>query len=812
MNDFVVSKIKKNLFQNNDYICAVIPFIFHQIALNMKKTLLTTVALFAVLLVFSQAVQRNMVILEIGTGTWCTYCPGAAMGADDLIAAGCSVAVVENHNGDIFANTGSNARNSFYNITGYPTAFFDGTLNYVGGNHSVSMYPQYLPLYNQRYAVLSPATVNISGYNSGNVYYITLTITKVAAITATDIRAHLVLTESNINYAWQGQTNLNYVSRTMVPNENGTVISFASGNTVTLNLSFTKDPSWVTDNCELVAFVQDNAGKEIYNGAKKALNALALPLPTNFSGTPTSGCSPMTVNFTDLSTGATSWNWSFPGGTPATSTLQNPVVVYNTAGTYDVSLNAFNIAGNQAGSMSKSAYISVNSAPVAPEAPQGINGLCINPPNQTYTTTSVPNTTGYTWDLSPASAGVVTNNGTSCVIDWDNAFTGIAQLKVRSFNACGNSPWTPFLNITISTEPGQAATPTGQTSLCMNPGSITYTTTGATNASTYSWELVPAGAGALYPNGTSVNIAWTTTFTGAATVKVKGINGSCEGIWSSPLTINVLAGPAAFNVTGGGAYCAAGGTGVPVGLSGSQTNTNYTLYLNNTPTTNVLAGTGNPITFSNQMTAGNYTVVAGTSSGNCTNTMTGTATVSVDPSVPSVPGAPVGPASVYSGTTPTTDYNTTGGTYATTYSWEVTPASAGTMTGSGTIGTATWNLAFTGSASVMVKSVNTCGASSFSTTFTVAVAAGGVGINENLQSKLISIFPNPASMNVTIIPVRAINADIRVFNSLGSEMITITNVYLSGNYQLDISSLQAGVYFIRVNSQDVRQTIKLVVQ
>ena len=41
----------------------------------------------------------------------------------------------------------------------------------------------------------------------------------------------------------------------------------------------------------------------------------------------------------------TAWAWTFPGGTPATSTLQNPTVTYNTAGTYDVTLNASNAVG-----------------------------------------------------------------------------------------------------------------------------------------------------------------------------------------------------------------------------------------------------------------------------------------------------------------------------------------------------------------------------------------------------------------------------------------------------------------------------------
>jgi PKD repeat protein len=781
----------------------------------MKKALLSLIASFAVLIAFSQAVQRNQVILEIGTGTGCQYCPGSAMGAEDLLAGGANVAVIEYHSynsGDPFNTPEAAARTSYYGITGYPTAYFDGTVNYVGGSTSVSMYSAYLPLYNQQYGVLSPLTIDISGYNTGNNYTITLTITKVAAITASSLKAHLVLTESDIPYSWYGQSMINSTERLMVPGALGTDISFASGNTVTLTLNFTRDPGWITNNCELIAFVQDPATKTIFNGAKKPLNGLALPLPTNFAGTPTSGCTPMTVNFTDQSVGATSWNWTFPGGTPATSTLQNPVVVYNAAGTYDVTLNAFNLAGNQAGSMSKPAYISVNSAPVVPTIPQGINGLCINPPTQTYSTTPVPNTTGYTWELVPSSAGVLTPNGVNCDVDFDNTFTGIAQLKVRCFNACGNSPWTPYLNITISTEPGQAATPAGPTALCMNAGTVNYTTAGASNASTYSWELTPATAGALYPNGTSVGIMWSNTFTGAATLSVKGINNSCEGTWSSPLAINVTPGPAAYNVTGGGSYCAVGGTGVAVGLSSSQTGTSYTLYLNNTATTSTVAGTGSAITFGSQMTAGNYTAVASTTSGNCTNNMTGTAVVTVDPSVPGAPAAPAGPSAVYSGSTPTSDYTTTGGNFANSYSWDVSPVNAGTMSGIGTTGTATWNPTYTGPASVKVKSVNACGSSSFSTDFVVSVAAGGVGMHENTRSGLISIYPNPASGKVTIIPARAMTADIRVYNSLGSEVIGNSNINLDGNFVMDISRLSAGVYFIRVDSQDARQTLKLVVQ
>jgi len=70
------------------------------------------------------------------------------------------------------------------------------------------------------------------------------------------------------------------------------------------------------------------------------------------------------ISFTDLSTNSPdSWAWTFEGGTPETSIDQNPVIVYNTAGIYDVTLVATNGAGD--GSLTKTAYITVsNAAPV----------------------------------------------------------------------------------------------------------------------------------------------------------------------------------------------------------------------------------------------------------------------------------------------------------------------------------------------------------------------------------------------------------------------------------------------------------------
>ncbi len=64
----------------------------------------------------------------------------------------------------------------------------------------------------------------------------------------------------------------------------------------------------------------------------------SLALSANFTSDVTSVCTGSTVSFTDLSTSATSWLWTFEGGTPATSTDRNPVVTYNNTGVFDVTL------------------------------------------------------------------------------------------------------------------------------------------------------------------------------------------------------------------------------------------------------------------------------------------------------------------------------------------------------------------------------------------------------------------------------------------------------------------------------------------
>ncbi len=70
-----------------------------------------------------------------------------------------------------------------------------------------------------------------------------------------------------------------------------------------------------------------------------------------FSATPTSGKAPLSVKFTDKSTGSpTSWKWSFGDG--AVKTSQNPTHMYSKAGNYTVKLTVTNVAGSNSKTVS----------------------------------------------------------------------------------------------------------------------------------------------------------------------------------------------------------------------------------------------------------------------------------------------------------------------------------------------------------------------------------------------------------------------------------------------------------------------------
>jgi PKD repeat protein len=115
------------------------------------------------------------------------------------------------------------------------------------------------------------------------------------------------------------------------------------------------DPDKITGSGS-AAIVVENAKWPVYYAT--GTRALGLAPVSNFTADLNTGNAPLEVQFFDLSDNApTSWAWTFEGGTPATSNLQNPAVTYTNGGTFKVTLVATNVYGNH--TKTKNGYIVV---------------------------------------------------------------------------------------------------------------------------------------------------------------------------------------------------------------------------------------------------------------------------------------------------------------------------------------------------------------------------------------------------------------------------------------------------------------------
>ncbi|MFK7757695.1 MAG: MopE-related protein [Flavobacteriales bacterium] len=83
-------------------------------------------------------------------------------------------------------------------------------------------------------------------------------------------------------------------------------------------------------------------------------------LEADFTADITTTCTSENVLFSDLSTGLpTSWNWTFEGGSPSSSSSQNPTVSYAQDGVYNVSLTVTNSTGQDTQTFTD--YITISS-------------------------------------------------------------------------------------------------------------------------------------------------------------------------------------------------------------------------------------------------------------------------------------------------------------------------------------------------------------------------------------------------------------------------------------------------------------------
>lgn len=374
-------------------------------------------------------------------------------------------------------------------------------------------------------------TITASGTHSGVVYFgFELT----AENTSNQKTGTFIITDPS-------QTKLVNNGKAVTHTQNGTN---PSGNSKSWSMNWTA-PGAGTGNVTFYAAFNAANGNGGTSGDVIYKSSLAVSegsvLDADFVGNPTTVCPGGTVQFTDLTIGdPTQWQWTFNGGTPSSSTQQNPSVVYNTPGTYSVTLWVSNGVTND--QITRNNYITVlPAAPPVPGTPGGLTQLCQNPLNTQYTTSGSSGATSYIWQIDPAAAGVISGSGTTGTVNWTDDFTGTATLRVKALNQCGESEYSDPLEISIISVPEAAATPNGPDYIDLfYTQTSEYTTEGSLGATSLEWALEPTEAGSLTPNGeTSVLVTWNPEFLGEAMLMVRGVNECGPGEWSEALAITI---------------------------------------------------------------------------------------------------------------------------------------------------------------------------------------------------------------------------------------------------------------------------------
>lgn len=188
-----------------------------------------------------------------------------------------------------------------------------------------------------------------------------------------------------------GGTNIvNWTSNGTSTSLTHTGLSLISGTTYYVSVK-------VKNNALLEAAIANSNGQTLQNSSGNPI--------ANFTYSTTVVCPGDSVQFTNTSTNATTYSWSFGQGSPASSSLENPAVVFPSSGTYTISLVAIGSGGTNI--TTQNINIVVSGAPVASFNPL-TNPIYV--PNATaYFVNTSSNANSYSWNFGNGATSIDEN-------------------------------------------------------------------------------------------------------------------------------------------------------------------------------------------------------------------------------------------------------------------------------------------------------------------------------------------------------------------------------------------------------------------
>lgn len=279
-------------------------------------------------------------------------------------------------------------------------------------------------------------------------------------------------------YIWKVVHTPTYCGTTipLIPNQTTTNASynFTVPGTYSITLSSTNSCGTVTSPAQIVT---------IKKPPTVVINTISnLCGPNSIIPTATvDGCAPASSTLT--------YAWSFPGGTPSTSSMANPgAISYATTGTYTVSLSVTNDCGT---TVATDKTFVVNPVPVLTNTPLA-ETICSGTPTTLVTLTSNPAGATFTWTASAtASITGFLPSGSNTIpvqtISTTNTSSGTVTYAITPLlNGCPGAV-TNYV-ITVNPAPAITAQPSPIT-ICLG-GSLaplSFSISGSTGTPTYQW-------------------------------------------------------------------------------------------------------------------------------------------------------------------------------------------------------------------------------------------------------------------------------------------------------------------------------------
>lgn len=515
-----------------------------------------------------------------------------------------------------------------------------------------------------------------------------------------------------------------------------------------------------------------------------------VPLVAAYTAANTTICNGTSVQFTDQTAGSpASWAWTFEGGTPATSTLQNPQVTYATPGVYDVSLTV--TRGPATNTLTKPDYIHVDGNVTAtPALPSGPASICA-PQDFTYSIPAIPQATSYIWTATPASAGTFSGTGPSVTFSASGSWFGAFTIKVAGTSACGAGPVSPVLNVVSNQLPNIYSMLVGG-DYCAGQAGIEVKLSDSDLG--FNYQLFKDGVASGSPlagtgNTLSFGVKPAGIYTASCTL------GACVANMLGSTNIYMLDLPSAAAQPGGTSVMC---NNIAGNYTASLPANSATLLWTLTPATAGTVAQPNTTTATVTWNPAFSGAVAITVQGqnSCGN---GPVSPAFNVTVNAMP-APVvtGNASVCKNQS--IQYSTPLNT-GSTYVWTVTNGTISSGQGSNQV-TVLWSTTGNGTVKVVETSAATCAGTSPVVSVVISPCTG----TEEAKTEGLNIYPNPASdqLNVSFVDASNTALTVKIFNQLGKEVYksVSTNSADHSQMQIDISHLNPGTYILQIISDN----------